>query len=53
MEDGYTREQISESLQQQSYGQRKFSAQSVRMFCSDHNINYRSRLSVQELHIME
>ena len=48
VEDGYTHEQISECLQQQNYGARGFSARSVR-FCSEHNIHYRSNLSVQEL----
>ena len=50
VEDGYTHdEQISELLQQQSYGERGFSARSVRRFCSEHDIHYRSNLSVQEL----
>ena len=49
VEDGYTHEQISELLQQQSYGERGFSARRVRRFCSEHDIHYRSNLSDQEL----
>ena len=43
--EAYTHEQMSEFLQQQSYGERGFSAQSVRRFCSEHNIHYRSNRS--------
>ena len=49
VEDGYTHEQISEFLQQQSYGVRGFSARSVRRFCSEHSIHYHNNLPVQEL----
>ena len=49
VEDGYTHEQISEFLQQQNYRVCGFSARSIRRFCSDHSIHYRSTLSVQEL----
>ena len=49
VEDGYTHEQVSEFLQQQNHGVRGFSARSVRRFCSEQNIHYRSNLSAQDL----
>ena len=47
--DSYTHEPISEFMQQQNYEAHGFSTQSVRKFCSAHNIHYHSNLSVQEL----
>ena len=49
VEDGYTHEQIREFLQQLNHGVRGFSARSVRRFCSEQNIHYRSNLSAQDL----
>ena len=49
VEDGYTHEQISKFLQQQSFGVSGFSPRSVRRFYSEHSIHYFSNLSVQEL----
>ena len=49
VEDSYTYEQISKFLQQQNYEARWFSAQSVRRFCSAHNIHYCSNLELDRV----
>lgn len=49
---GVSHSEISERLQRQFPGDRGFSARSVRRFCQDHGIHYRSGLSDADLRLV-
>lgn len=52
IQDGWTHKQISDSLKQMNLGERGFSRRSVRRFCLNLGIHYRSRLSSHEVDTM-